>query len=264
MSGAPIVLAFACALLSSAFTGSIVYLFGKNVDTILRLTTVFGGNYDVGSRMVRWVTSDTPPGGIERYHPGAEGAEDYDPFWWMDPDTPLFWNPDGSVSRRPNPGSVPIRPPRRWFEYEIPNWIRAQGGGIIRTLRMPNLGTTGLFLEQRGPGRYHNGVDWSMVTGTPIYGFHAGPAMVLFTGYMPNGYGHYVVVSDGVHVMLYAHLSRIDVQAGQIVHPDTQLGLSGSTGNSTGGHLHFELISEGGYLDPCQYIDCPPYRPPRS
>ncbi|MFI2213371.1 peptidoglycan DD-metalloendopeptidase family protein [Streptomyces sp. NPDC020141] len=102
---------------------------------------------------------------------------------------------------------------------------------------------------------YHTGVDFSAPTGTPVRS--VGPGTVVSAGWS-GAYGNEVVIrhSDGNHSQ-YAHLSSLSVSAGQDVSGGTQIGGVGSTGNSTGPHLHFEIRTGAGYgsdIDPVAYL----------
>ena len=88
----------------------------------------------------------------------------------------------------------------------------------------------------------HNGLDYAASLGTPVLAAHVGAVQ---TGSDPAGYGNYVRVVGARMTTLYAHLSQITVTAGQRVQAGEQLGLVGSTGNSTGPHLHFGLKIAG-------------------
>ena len=69
-------------------------------------------------------------------------------------------------------------------------------------------------------------------------------------------YGNYVVIDHGGNtVTLYAHMSSRSVQKGATVSKGQQIGLVGSTGYSTGAHLHFEVIKNGNYTDPMSYFN---------
>ena len=69
------------------------------------------------------------------------------------------------------------------------------------------------------------------------------------------GYGNYVVIAHGGGMItLYGHLDRLLVQAGQAVHAGDPIGLEGSTGNSTGPHVHFEVRIGGAPVDPLSYL----------
>jgi len=95
---------------------------------------------------------------------------------------------------------------------------------------------------------YHEGVDIGASTGTPVLAM--GNAQVLSAGWN-GGYGNCVIIDLGNGMQAYyAHLSSIAVSAGQTVNQGDVLGGVGSTGNSTGPHLHFGVISGGGFVDP--------------
>ena len=99
------------------------------------------------------------------------------------------------------------------------------------------------FGLRRLPGqaaRNHEGVDIAAPWGTGVYVSAEGS--VLRTGYDPAGYGRFVEIRhpNGM-TTLYGHLSRIDVASGDAVEAGARIGLVGSTGRSTGPHLHFEV-----------------------
>jgi hypothetical protein len=106
----------------------------------------------------------------------------------------------------------------------------------------------------------HNGIDLGCPLGTPVGA--AADGVVVHTGVDKNGYGKYVRISHEKYETLYAHLSEIEVKPRQALHTGDRLGLSGSTGNSTGPHLHFELRIPweplagypGGARDPMPYL----------
>lgn len=98
----------------------------------------------------------------------------------------------------------------------------------------------------------HKGVDYAAPTGTPAY--TVGDGVVEFAG-VQGGYGNTVIVRHGNgHSTLYAHLSRIQVRQGQSVTQGQVIGAVGSTGWSTGPHLHFEFRVNGIYTDPERVI----------
>jgi murein DD-endopeptidase MepM/ murein hydrolase activator NlpD len=94
----------------------------------------------------------------------------------------------------------------------------------------------------------HSGVDISASTGTPIYAANSGP--VLFSGTSRVGYGLAVVLGHGPFSTLYAHMSQRNVDCGQFVNVGQIVGLVGSTGISSGPHLHFEIQYNGAAQDP--------------
>ncbi|MEV6212411.1 M23 family metallopeptidase [Kitasatospora sp. NPDC051914] len=102
---------------------------------------------------------------------------------------------------------------------------------------------------------FHTGVDFAVRTGTPLVA--VGNATVVSAGWA-GAYGNQVVLklADG-HFAQYAHLSKLGVHAGQKVKAGDRVGLSGSTGNSTGPHLHFEIRTANRYaavIDPIKYL----------
>ena len=98
----------------------------------------------------------------------------------------------------------------------------------------------------------HNGVDYAAPTGTPA--MSVGDGVVEFAG-VQNGFGNVVIVRHGGnHSTVYAHLSRIQVRAGQAIQKGQVVGAVGSTGWSTGPHLHFEFRVNGVHVDPQSVI----------
>jgi murein DD-endopeptidase MepM/ murein hydrolase activator NlpD len=96
---------------------------------------------------------------------------------------------------------------------------------------------------------FHPGIDYPAPSGTSVRA--AGHGSVTFAGWDSSGYGKLVVISHpGGVTSMYAHLSRIAVSAGQSVVAGTLLGAVGSTGLSTGPHLHFELRLGTAAIDP--------------
>jgi murein DD-endopeptidase MepM/ murein hydrolase activator NlpD len=102
--------------------------------------------------------------------------------------------------------------------------------------------------------RWHTGIDLGVAAGTPIFASDAGVARTFRSG---SGYGNYVIVVHGNgYATLYGHLSGFAVPDGQIVEKGDQVGFAGSTGYSTGPHLHFEIRFDKDYVDPCAELKC--------
>ena len=99
-----------------------------------------------------------------------------------------------------------------------------------------------------GVASNHSGIDMACPTGTPIKAAMSGSVVV--AGYS-NIYGNYVIVKhiDGYQT-LYGHMSKITTKKGQYVAQGEQIGLVGSTGYSTGPHLHFSVYKNGKLVDP--------------
>jgi len=101
-------------------------------------------------------------------------------------------------------------------------------------------------------GRLHEGIDISASSGTPIWAAASGT--VIHAGWL-GGYGNLVVVDHGDGLATaYAHASAILVGVGQQVSQGESLSLVGSTGNSSGPHLHFEVRVNGVAVDPLLYL----------
>jgi murein DD-endopeptidase MepM/ murein hydrolase activator NlpD len=154
------------------------------------------------------------------------------------------------AARRPSrrPSSSPGRQERAPFTSRQPT----TGEGISTEGYAWPL--EGYVTSEYGPrwGKLHAGIDIAAPTGTPILAAKAGE--ILFTGRY-GGYGNLVVVDHGDGaVSLYAHQSRIAVSEGQQVNQGEVLGYVGSTGNSTGPHLHFEVRREGRPANPRGFL----------
>lgn len=99
---------------------------------------------------------------------------------------------------------------------------------------------------------YHTGIDMGCMNGSPIYAAHDGT--VTLAGYS-GAYGNTVEISAGNGFLTsYHHMSRIRATKGQTVTAGTIIGYIGSTGMSTGPHLHFEVRINGKDVDPAPYL----------
>jgi murein DD-endopeptidase MepM/ murein hydrolase activator NlpD len=100
---------------------------------------------------------------------------------------------------------------------------------------------------------FHSGIDMTEPFGSPIYA--ADDGIVALVGSSTSGYGNYVVIAhSGGLDTLYGHLAAAVVKIGQTVVQGQPIGLEGSTGNSTGPHLHFELRINQRPIDPTPYL----------
>jgi len=110
---------------------------------------------------------------------------------------------------------------------------------------------TSLFGERRW-GHVHKGLDIANSRGTPINTTASG--VVIFSGYH-GGYGKKVMVYHGFgYTTVYAHLDKIMVDVGDEVKQGDTIGLMGNTGNSTGTHLHYEVLVDGIPQDPKDFL----------
>ncbi|MBO0681674.1 MAG: M23 family metallopeptidase [Candidatus Dormibacteraeota bacterium] len=137
----------------------------------------------------------------------------------------------------------------------------AEGGtGAPGTLAWPvtgalltqGFGCTSVMIEAADPacpsGHFHSGLDLAAPAGTQVRAAAAGRARVLWN---PTGYGLYVLVDLGAGLQtLYGHLSAASIEDGAQVQAGAEIGRVGSTGLSTGPHLHFEVRRDGRAVDP--------------
>lgn len=108
----------------------------------------------------------------------------------------------------------------------------------------------------------HDGFDISGagIYGKPIVAAYSGTVSIADSSNSTSGYGYYIKIDHGVGVStLYAHCSLLAVSAGQYVEAGQVIGYIGSTGNSTGAHLHFSVFIQGESKNPRDYITIPSY-----
>ncbi|MBP6085275.1 M23 family metallopeptidase [Candidatus Gracilibacteria bacterium] len=105
------------------------------------------------------------------------------------------------------------------------------------------------------PAIPHWGVDCANSIGTSVYAAEAGKVITASAGTYGGGYGNYIIIDHGNGLKtLYAHLYKVGVSVGQQVERGEGIGLMGSTGRSTGPHLHFEVIVNNKKIDPYKYL----------
>lgn len=132
--------------------------------------------------------------------------------------------------------------------------------GIITGPRGSAVPVSGSKLNWPAQGRItqyyswrHSGLDIANKTGTPIYAAAAGT--VVEAGWNSGGYGYQIVIDHGGGMKTrYAHLSKFVVSAGDEVGKGDNIGFIGSTGRSTGSHVHFEVIINGKRYNPLSYL----------
>ena len=103
-----------------------------------------------------------------------------------------------------------------------------------------------------GGGQHHNGIDFKASVGDPVLTVADG--VVSFSG-VKSGYGYVVDVDHGNgYVTRYAHNSRLVVQVGDLVRVGQEIAKAGSTGRSTGAHVHFEVWENGNVVNPRKFL----------
>lgn len=160
---------------------------------------------------------DVLPGGATLFLPGGEGEL-------------ITWNPGSEIERNADGTvrTVSFAPGQAGSCGAV-----EPGGGAFWANPLPS----GRWV--RGFYAGHTGIDLAAPTGTPIYAANSGP--VLFSGFSRWGYGETVVLGHGPFSTLYAHMHTRNVSCGQFVTVGQVIGFVGSTGNSSGPHLHFEI-----------------------
>jgi murein DD-endopeptidase MepM/ murein hydrolase activator NlpD len=145
-------------------------------------------------------------------------------------------------------------PPRQ--AYVVVAGGKRLPSGACPSVQVPPLGTGSFIWPVNSRWRsgydftaYHPGVDFAGRPGDPVYAADAGT--VVYAGWSTVGYGNLIVLDHGNgYQTYYAHLSAIFVGCGQQVAKGATIGLVGSTGRSTGPHLHFEIRGPGGFVNP--------------
>lgn len=98
----------------------------------------------------------------------------------------------------------------------------------------------------------HNGHDWAVNTGTKV---RAAAEGVVELAYFSESYGYNILINhNNGFKTRYAHLSKVKVSKGEKVEQSQVIALSGSTGFSTGPHLHFEVVKDGKRVNPIEYV----------
>lgn len=135
-------------------------------------------------------------------------------------------------------------------EVDIPSEGYVGPGGLPKGLPTEGTITFGFHDPDyvRLFGRIHNGVDIAAPAGRPIYSTMSGRVVV--AGWNIQGYGNLVAIENGQVTILLAHHSRILVKAGDQVEAGQQVAEAGSTGYSTGPHVHYEVRVNNACVDP--------------
>ena len=202
--------------------------------------------------LYKWKAGDTIEGIANKYH--------------VEPDKILNW--PGNDLDLTNPVIEPdtyVMVPGGWREYVqwlIPTVWKANAGASRNIAGGCDTGEGGAF----GSGSFiwpaanqylsgndyfdgHLGIDIAAGTGAPVFAADSG--VVVYAAPIGGGYGNMVMIDhgNGYHTV-YAHLSQISISCGASVAQGTTVGYAGSTGNSTGPHLHFEVRYLGGFINP--------------
>ena len=147
-----------------------------------------------------------------------------------------------------------------FFENEIPLVVNngIQKIYAYKTIFIDPLGSSGLYTSMYGDRvfdgsmEFHNGVDIALRNGSPIRAARSG--IVFFAGWR-DGFGYTTVIQhDDGYSTFYAHCSKLLVAQGDWVNQGDQIALVGSTGRSTGSHLHYVVTRHGQLQNPIRYL----------
>jgi peptidoglycan DL-endopeptidase CwlO len=156
----------------------------------------------------------------------------------LEEDVAALQKEQAAIIARLQPSSAPAAGP-----------VQQGSGGMIWPVSGP---ITSGFCERRSYEACHPGIDIAVPTGTPIRAAASG--RVAIAGWV-GGYGNYTCIQHSASLSsCYGHQSSIQVSVGQQVSQGQVIGLSGSTGNSTGPHLHFEVRINGAVVNPMNYL----------
>ena len=160
---------------------------------------------------------------------------------------------DPSATPESNPEGAIEPPPENAVPIEV-HTVATSSGRFTMPLRA-GFAVTDRFGAYRGPGLIHGGIDLALdgLNRTPVYSACAG---TVSSATYSSVYGYHVIVDcgDGWST-LYGHFSQIRATVGQAVSSATVIGISGSTGYSTGEHVHFEIHYNGYHVNPESYLD---------
>lgn len=144
--------------------------------------------------------------------------------------------------------SVPITDKSRTTKKRSSPTVKPRKGFLV----WPTKGTLTSRFGMRN-GRKHEGIDIAAPKGTPVHAAAGGE--VVFSGWGPTGYGKMVIIKHQHHLTtLYAHNSKLFAKKGRRVKKGQKISLMGSTGRSTGSHLHFEVRNDTHPKDPIKYL----------
>lgn len=220
--------------------GKIAQMYGVSVNTVMWANNLKNGVIQEGQTLVILPISgvrhtvksgETLQGIVAKYKGNLEGVLDYNN---LNSDSVLAVGdilliPDGEISAvvAPAKSTASLTAPLKGASGpSLPGYFTRPVKGGVRTQGLHG----------------YNGVDIADVIGTPIYAAAGGTVIVSSSGGWNNGYGNYIVIShpNGTQT-LYAHASKLLVGVGARVEQGEQIALMGSTGKSTGSHIHFEI-----------------------
>lgn len=211
----------------------------KKGDTLSKIASKYSIQADDVTLYNGLLSSDDLAIGEEIFLPNAKSA--------VSPTSNLAKNPS-----KKNPSNIASVPGTNILSYKPSSYAKGDTShlntvsGIKKFMSLPKYDgyytfpAPGSVRTQKMHG--HNGVDLANKLGSPVLASADGVVKVAKTGGYNFGYGNYIIIShSNGSESLYGHLARVDVTVGESVSKGIQIGTVGSTGNSTGPHLHFEI-----------------------
>jgi hypothetical protein len=222
-----------------------------------------------------------PMDGVYHEWSAGEGLNGVSSFYGVNPEDIINWPGNhldpatlgDYANPHIKPGTMLFVPggTRGFVTWSAPLGLTRQNPGIARIYGPGYCGTvvdgavgTGTFIWP-SDNHWLSGFDYSSVhhaidiggsLGDPIYASDNG--VIVYAGWNNYGYGNVVVIDHGNGWQtLYAHQSKMNVACGQSVYQGDVIGWFGSTGNSTGPHLHFEIMNASGKVNPHDYLPPP-------
>lgn len=231
--------------------------FGIDTDTVKWANDMTSDNLTVGDELqilpvsgtVHKVSSgDTVYTIAKKYDTDAQKIVDFPFNDFANPET--FTLVEGQMLIVPDgiePSAQPTTPRRQRLYI-------AQGPGVVSGagFSWPLLG--GAISQYYS--WYHSALDITSPMGVPVYAGQTGTVIKAASGTWDGGYGTNIMIDDGAGTQtLYAHLSRLNVSVGdRVIAGKTVIGLNGSTGRSTGPHVHFEIRRNGSLVNPLSFL----------
>ncbi|WP_119067231.1 M23 family metallopeptidase [Aggregatilinea lenta] len=157
-------------------------------------------------------------------------------------DLPPSATPSATITAIPSPTPHPTATPLASFT-PAPVALLSPPGVTCAPTGWPAAG-----LLTQSFSRWHGGIDIAVDNGTMVHATHSGS--VIFAGWRTDGYGNLIVVQNGRFITYYGHLRDIAVHQGDWVARGAIIGEAGSTGNSSGPHVHYEIRLDDVPIDP--------------
>jgi murein DD-endopeptidase MepM/ murein hydrolase activator NlpD len=253
-------------------------LFGIAERYGLKPETLLWGNYftlkdDPHSLMPGQVLKILPVDGAYHYVTPDNTLEKIASFYGVEPQAITDWPSNNLDPNRPvlQPDTFLVIPGghRELTNWTVPTITRGEKATAVNNFGQCPGGYSGAvgtgafvwpadrhFLSGYDYTSIHHGLDIKAKLGDPIYAVDSG--VVVYAGPNDYGYGNLVVIDHGNGWQsAYAHLSQWNVVCGQSVFQAGVIGLAGSTGRSSGPHLHFELRYNGGRVNPWSVLPAP-------